>query len=193
MRRPRLLITGLLLSFIVGCAGGGQTTVSYNSDKNITTYKTRSYTVSSISADNFASSKSVTVRAVAKCRGPDCTPETTQLVFSASGNQELSLSGIGGELVADDSQVVSWNSAEAGIQTQETGSGFGNETNISVIGKFAAVDLQLPQLRQLATASSVEGAIGGISLDFGTGVQSGFQSMLQKVIEAEKDSSGASQ
>lgn len=176
MHVPRLAI---LLSFsllIVGCGGGQQATVSYNSSSNRTTYQTRSYTVSSISGANFASSKSITMRAVARCQGTNCTPNQVQLVFSASGNQQLSLSGVDGQLVANGTRIT-WSSAEA-----SKGLGPVSEDRaLNVIGTFASVDLELKQLRTLATATSIKGSIGGQSLNISSGVQSGLQELLRKI------------
>jgi hypothetical protein len=50
-----------------------------------------------------------------------------------------------------------------------------------VVGNFATVNVSLSQLEQIATASSVEGTIGGTSLNISSGIQSGFQNLLQKI------------
>lgn len=55
-----------------------------------------------------------------------------------------------------------------------------NEVN-EVTGQFATIELTLNQVEQIATASSIKGSIGGVSLNFGSSVQSGFQKLLQKV------------
>lgn len=173
---PRLLSFLLGLLVLGGCAGGQNTTVSYDSDADRTTYETRTYTVSSISGSNYASSKSITVRAIADCQGADCTPEEASLVFTAGGNEQLSLSGVNGRIVADDTEIE-WSNADANAD-------FVHRTDdriLQVVGEFATVALSLDQLRQIATASSVDGSIGGQPLNLDSGMQSGLQNLLQKV------------
>jgi len=179
MRVVSTLSLPFLLAFVIGC-GGGHATVSYDSSSNRTAYGTRSYTVSTISGTNFASSKEITMRAFARCQGARCTPNQVQLIFSAAGNQELSLSGVNGELMADGSSIT-WTSAEAS-------SGLGSIAENQVLrvsGKFAVVHLQLDQLDTLATAGTVEGSIGGQALDIGSGVQAGLQDLLRKIPQGQ--------
>lgn len=176
MDLPRQLSFLLGLLVLGGCAGGQNTTVSYNPDANRTTYETRSYTVSSISGANYASSKSITVRAIARCQGSNCAPEQVQLVFSASGNQQLSLSGIDGQIVANGNQI-NWTNAEANTGLDPVT----EDQVVRITGKFAVVNLPLSQLETIATAPSVEGSIGGQSLDINSGVQAGFQDLLRKI------------
>jgi hypothetical protein len=166
----------LALFFVAGCRGSQDVTVSYNSEKNTTTYKTGPYTVSRTSSENYGGSKSIDLRAVARCQGSNCSPSTVQLVFSASGGEELALSGAGGKITADGS-TVSWTSAEAG----KAFSTMSRDQVNRVIGQFAAVELTLNQVEQIATASSIRGSIGGMSLNLRSGVQSGFQKLLQKI------------
>jgi hypothetical protein len=87
--------------------------VSYNSEQNTTTYETRTYTVSGASSENYGRSKSIDLRAVACCQGPNCSPGIVQLVFSVSGGEELAISGAGGTITADGS-TINWTIAEAG-------------------------------------------------------------------------------
>jgi len=174
----RYLFLVLLAAVLLpGCKSTSETTVSYDADANRTTYETRSYTVSSISGGNFASSKTIDMRAVARCRGRDCTTQSAQLIFTASGNQELSLSGVNGQIVADGSRVIAWTSEEAGEGYTRDAS----DEVVSVIGRFAAIDAKSKQLSRIASASSVEGTIGGQTFRLGSGVQSGLQSLLQRM------------
>ena len=166
----------LALFFVAGCRGSQDVTVSYNSEENTTTYETSTYTVSRTSSGNYGGSKSIDLRVVARCQGSNCSPDTAQLVFSASGGEELALSGAAGKITADGS-TVSWTSAEAG----KTFSTMSRDEVNRVVGQFAAVKLTLNQVEQIATASSIRGSIGGMSLNFGTGVQSGFQKLLQRI------------
>ena len=116
------------------------------------------------------------MRALARCQGTKCTPNRVQLIFSAGGNQQLSLSGVDGEIVADGNQI-SWSSAEAS-------NSFGNVADnqvLKITGKFAVIGMQLNQLQTIATAESVTGSIGGQPLDISSGVQAGFQELLRKI------------
>lgn len=167
-----LLLAGSLLA---GCGSPGAT-VTYAPSSDQTTYRTRSYTVSQISGANFASAKSINLRAIGRCQGQNCTPESVQLVFSASGNSSLSLTGLDGEITADGTQI-DWSSAEAG----QSHTASDDDQMVNVVGTFATVELSLAQLEEIATASTVQGSIGGTSLDLSSGIQSGFRSLLQKI------------
>jgi len=99
-----------------------------------------------------------------------------QFVFSATGNQRLQLSGLDGQIVADGTRITwSTNDAAEGYQNPS------EEQAINVVGRFAAVDVSLDQLSQIATASSVDGSIGGQSLRLGSGIQTSFRTLLQKI------------
>lgn len=179
----------LALLLIAGCRGSQDVAVSYDSDENTTTYETSPYTVSRASGGNYGESKSIDMQAVARCQGSDCSPSTVQLTFTATGSEKLALSGVGGEITADGT-TVDWTSAEAGKAFSNVQR---DEIN-RVIGQFATVELTLDQLEQVATASSVEGSIGGMSLSFSSGVQSGLQNLLQEIRQGEEtqqSSSGA--
>ena len=168
-----LLLIALL---IAGCGGGQAAFQDYDADSGQTTYRTRAYTVSTLSGANIGSSKSISLRARGQCTGRGCTPSTLQLIFSASGNQELQMSGLDGRIVADDARIT-WSSREA-AQGQ---AGLTNDRVITAIGQFAAIDVSLQQAEQVAAAGSVEGVIGGRSLRIGEGVQTGLQTLLRKI------------
>lgn len=163
--------------FAVGCAGGPEVTVSYDAERNRTIYETRSFTISRGSGNSYGSSKTIDMEAVAYCRGPDCSPGTVELVFSASGGEALSLSGTGGEIEAD-GVVVTWTSAEASKGVSESRS---NTEMYRAVGEFAVVPISLDQLREITSASSVKGTIGGMRLQFRSGVRSGLQALLRKI------------
>lgn len=178
MKNASLSVSVLLVClFAVGCAGGPKATVSYDAEQNRTTYETRSYTVATGGSNSYGSSKSIDMQVVARCEGTDCSPDSANLVFSASGSETLSLSGVDGKIEAEDVSV-SWTSAEVSR-------GFSNRVSnnemIEVVGRFAVVTLSLDQLRQVASASPVKGTIGGMRLRFGSGVKSGMQALLRKI------------
>jgi len=168
---------------LAGCSGGQKALKSYDAQSGQTTYETQSYTVSTLSGASIASSKSISMRAVGQCTGRGCTPNIVSLVFSTSAQQQLQVSGLGGQISADDARIT-WSSTDA----TEGYKNVKDEDMMNVIGRFASVDLTLNQLAQIANASSVQGNIGGQSLNLGSGVQAGLASLLQK-IEGESSKS----
>lgn len=177
-RRTPLPLSSVLFALLVagGCAGGQEVTVSYNSESNRTTYKTTDYTVSSVSGSDYGSSKSIAMQAIARCQGVNCTPNRAQLVFTSEGSQRLSLSDVSGEITSDGTEIT-WSNAEANPDFAN----LSDDTIIEVTGKFAVVDLKTYQLRQIATASSLSGSIGGQPLSLGPNVQAGLRKLLEKV------------
>ena len=165
-----------MLLLFCGCGSTQQVDVSYDADANKTSYQTRSYTVSSFSGASLGSSKSISLRAIAQCLGKECTPERIQLVFSAGGSQELSLSGLDGEIVAGN-QRITWSGKEASTG----GVPSANNRVINVVGRFAVVDITLDEAEAIYSASNLQGSIGGTNLDLGTGVKSGIHNLLQNM------------
>jgi len=164
------------LLLISGCSTGPTVSRDYDSETGKTIYQTRSYTVSTLSGSNIGSSKSISMQAIGQCLGQGCQPNMVQFVFSATGNQRLQLSGLDGQIVADGTRITwSTNDAAEGYQNPS------EEQAINVVGRFAAVDVSLDQLSQIATASSVDGSIGGQSLRLGSGIQTSFRTLLQKI------------
>lgn len=155
-------------------------TVSYDSESNQTAYRTAEYIVSEVSGSNYGSTVSITLQAIARCRGANCTPNKAQLVFTSEGSGRLSLSGVSGEIVGDGARV-SWNNAEANPDFANLAA----DAIVDVTGQFAVVDLPMHRLRQIATASSLTGSIGGRPLTLGPDVRSGLQKLLKKAKQAE--------
>ncbi|MCS4032998.1 hypothetical protein GGQ02_001381 [Salinibacter ruber] len=176
---PLLLLFSV--SFLFGCSASNKATISYDSEEDQTTIETRSYKVSTISGSNYGSQSTIDVRAVARCQGQGCTPGKAKLIFIAPTDRELSFSGIGGEIVADGSQVTRWTTQEAGGTGIDTGSLAGGETGITAYGEFAAITLQTNQLNQIAQASDVKGTLGGKPLRFGGGIKEGLKKLVQKM------------
>ena len=174
--KPSLLPVLLVLLFASGCAGGQQVTTSYDATANRTTYETTRYTVSTVSGSDYGSSKNISMRAVARCKGENCTPDGAQLVFTYQGDQALSLSGVSGEIFADGTKIT-WSSAEANSDFANLPDG----STVRVTGQFAAIDLPLGQLRQIATATTLRGSIGGQTLTLRSSLQSGLQKLLAKM------------
>ena len=179
IRLSLLLLVPALLT--VGCSASNEATVSYDSAEDRMTIETRSYKVSTISGSSYGSQSTIDVRAVAQCQGQGCSPRRAKLIFIAPTDRDLSFSGIGGEIVADGSQVTRWTTREAGRSDIDAGSLAGGETCITAYGEFAAIILQTDQLKQIAQASNVEGTIGGRPLRFGGGVKEGLKNLAQKM------------
>ena len=175
------------IALLVGCAGGQEVTLSYDSESNRSKYETDSYTVSSVSGSGYASSQSISMRVVARCEGKNCRPDTAELVFGIDGSDRLLLSGVSGEIIADDAQIQ-WSDVEANR-------GFAGTTQqddpVRVLGEFATVDVNIDQLQKIATATSLKGSVGGKTLSLGSDVQSGIQTLLQKMRRGTSGSSSS--
>ena len=175
------------IALLVGCAGSQEVTLSYDSESNRSKYETDHYTVSSVSGSGYASSQSISMRVVARCEGKNCRPDTAELVFSIDGSGRLSLSGVSGEIIADDAQIR-WSDVEANR-------GFAGTTQqddpVRVLGEFATVDVNIDQLQKMATATSLKGSVGGKTLNLGSDVQSGIQTLLQKMRRGTSGSSSS--
>lgn len=164
--------------FLLGCAETKEVTVTYDPEQNRTTYETKSYSVSRAklgSGLTSSNTRTLTVQAFAQCQGSGCTPQTVRLAFSTKGNGRLAVTGAGGELVAD-SHRISWSSKEAGGRPSRGGGRL-----YEVRGVFATVDLRLSEFQQIATASMIDGSVGGKPLSFDTDVQSGFRTLLNEI------------
>jgi hypothetical protein len=165
---------------LAGCGAGQVATVSYDSGSDQSTYETRRYTVSTLSGGNYGSRQSIRMRVLAQCEGKNCTPDTAQLVFSADASEKLSLSGVNGRISADETEIR-WSNAEA----NRGFAGRNRNDIIQVLGEFATVDIDVDQLRAMASATSLEGSIGGQSLNLDADVQSGLQTLLRKMRQAQ--------
>ena len=171
----------LLLCAVVlaGCGGGQVATVSYDSESNQSTYETKRYTVSTMSDGNYGSRQSIRMRVVAQCEGQNCTPNTAQLVFRADASKQLFLSGVNGRISADGTEIR-WSNAEA----NRSFAGRNRNELVKVLGEFATVDIGFGQLEAMASTASLEGTIGGQSLNLDADVQSGIQTLLRKMRQA---------
>jgi len=177
-----LISIGVLAASLSGCQAPEKVKVSHDGDSGITTYETNPLQVSrggNSTALGGADAKSISLKAVATCRGKGCLPDTIQLVFLASGSSPLSLSSVGGEITTD-RMSITWTSSEAGLDPVSPGQG----KMYSVRGPFAAIDVDPIRLRQVAKASSVGGSIGGIDIKIGPQVQSLLEDFLARVRSA---------
>jgi hypothetical protein len=78
--------------------------------------------------------------------------------------------------VADDARIT-WSSREAARGQ----AGVMNGRVINAVGRFAAIDISIREIKQVAQASSVDGVIGGRSLRIGEGVQTGLLTLIRKI------------
>lgn len=176
--RTSLFTVFSLVLLIIGCGETSEVAVTYDSGQNRTTYETKSYSVSRAKLGaglTSSNTRTVTLQAFAQCQGSGCTPQTVRLAFSTKGNGRLAVTGAGGELVADDHRI-SWSSEEAGGRPSRGGGRL-----YEVRGVFATVDLSLSEFEQIATASKIDGSVGGKPLSLDTDVQSGFRKLLQEI------------
>jgi len=178
----RLLFSLFVIAFLAGCGGGQVATVSYDSEANRSLYETKRYDVSTISGSGYGSTGTVRMRVVGQCTGINCTPNVAQLVFGIDGSERLSLSDVSGRIIADET-VVRWSSTEANRGFAGTREG----EVVEVLGEFATVEVDLNQLQAMATATSLEGSLGGQSLDLDADVQSGLRTLLQKMRQNRPD------
>lgn len=176
--RTSILVFFCLSLFLIGCGETKEVRVTYNSEQDRTTYETKSYSVSQAklgSGLTNSNTRTLTVQAFAQCQGAGCTPQTVRLAFSTKGNGRLAVTGAGGELVADNRQI-SWSSEEAGGRPSRGGGRL-----YEVRGVFATVDLRLAEFQRIATASTIDGSVGGKPLSFDTDVQSGLRKLLKEI------------
>ncbi|MCS3649195.1 hypothetical protein [Salinibacter ruber] len=180
--KSRLLLSLLVIAFLTGCSGGQVATVSYDSGSNRSVYETKRYEVSSLSGSGYGSTGAMRMRVVAQCTGVSCTPNVAQLVFGIDGSERLSLSDVSGRIIADET-VVRWSSTEANRGFAGTREG----EVVEVLGEFATVEIDVDQLQAMATATSLEGSLGGQSLNLDADVQFGLQTLLQKMRQSRSD------
>lgn len=182
----RLLFSLLVIAFLAGCSGGQVATVSYDSEPNRSIYETKRYIVSTLSGGNYGSRQSIRMRVLAQCEGKNCTPDTAQLVFSADASEQLSLSGVNGRISADGTEIR-WSNAEA----NRGFAGRNRNEVVKVLGEFATVDVGFDQMEAMASGASLEGTIGGQSLNLDADVRAGLQTLLRKMQQGRPGSNSS--
>jgi hypothetical protein len=157
MSLPRPVLASILaLALCVGCAGQ-RPIATYKADSNTTVYRSRLITVAQrLSEQGYGNSSSLTMQALARCQGRNCTPDLVRLMFSTSGNTGVVFENRTIHLSAD-GQSYTWEDQmplrQRGVQEQAT------------TGQIAGVRLRLPGLERLVNATSVTGYVGGRSIE----------------------------
>jgi hypothetical protein len=157
MSRPRSLLTSILaLALCVGCAGQ-RPIATYKAASSTTVYRSRLITVAQrLSEQGYGNASSLTMQALARCRGRNCTPDLVRLMFSTSGNTGVVFEDRTIHLSAD-GQSYTWEDQmplrRRGVQERAT------------TGQIAGVRLRLSGLERLAGATSVTGRVGGRSVE----------------------------
>jgi hypothetical protein len=108
------------------------------------------------------------MRTLVRCEKENCTPDTAQLVVSADASEQLFLPDVHGR-ISEGEPDIRWSNAEANRRF----AGRTRDELVKVLGEFATVDVGFDQLKALASAASLEGAIGDQSLNLDADVQSG--------------------
>lgn len=148
-----LLLVGLLG---IGCASQSRV-VTYNASDESMEYETSEMTIVRQIGSGYGSGSSITMRAFARCRGENCTPERVRLMFSVSGDEGVNFEDRSVSIVAD-GERYDWQDPVR-QRREET------LTQSTVAGQITGVRLRFPQLEQITNATSVEGRIGGRSFE----------------------------
>lgn len=149
----------LTLTLAGGCTGQ-RSIATYHVPENRMIYKTSEITVIRQLADGYASSSSLKMQGVARCRGKHCTPDIIRLMFSVSGNT----GGVSFQdrtvRISADGKAYEWEDSMPIQEENVLG-------RASVAGQITGVRLRPSGLEQIATATSVTGSVGGRSFEVG--------------------------
>lgn len=171
-------IASLLLTLVLvwGCAGSGGLTKSYDESADETIYRSGTISMGQISSGGYGSNTSLRMRAVSQCSGEDCVPESVTLNFSAEGG--TSDAGLSGQRLlsvsADGEEYEFEDDRQSGVVNQSTVQ--------NMEGYLLTVTVPMSDLEQIATATSLDGTLGGISVNL-----SRAQSDLQEYLSAVKN------
>lgn len=145
-----------LLVLLIGCSAGGEEIAQYNGSSGRTLYQTGTITVAQQATQSFASSTSITMRAVASCDGKSCTPKRASLIFSVEGTSELTLSN----------RTLSINSDGEKRTWENQSSGYRRNSQIGrTEGRLAKIVMPISELSEMASAQSLTGTLGEKSLN----------------------------
>ncbi len=150
----RLLTPGLIalaLSVLTGCASSEPVVARYDSSENVTTYETQPIDAGiNISTGAIGGGRGINFRVRARCPGEDCTPKRAMLSFVLTG-------GSSPVYMADRSVVITAG-GESYRWIQQRRRKIGRAA--PVVGKIAAVPLNLKALEAIAEAETVTGSLG---------------------------------
>lgn len=157
----RLLQNGSSLLFFlllcIGCGGGTQV-ATFNAAEGRMEYETDEITViRQVYSKGLGSGSSITLQGRARCQGRNCTPDVATLMFSVSGNADVSFQDRTVQITAD-GERYEWKDHMKLRQEEAL------EQSV-VAGRIAGVRVRLSQLEQIVNASSVTGSIGNRSFE----------------------------
>ncbi|MEF8938558.1 MAG: hypothetical protein V5A22_01840 [Salinivenus sp.] len=157
MSHPRsILLWVAALALCVGCAGQ-RPIARYKASTNTTDYRSRLITVAQrLSEQGYGNSSSITMQALARCPGQNCTPDVVRLMFSTAGNTGVIFEDRTIRLSAD-GKSYTWRDQiplrRRGVREQTTS------------GQIAGVRLRLSGLERIVNATSVTGRVGGRAIE----------------------------
>lgn len=168
------LVVGLVAVIMVGCSSGGKEIARYDSNRDRMIYQTGTITVAQGATRSFASATSVTLQALAHCKGKACTPDKASLIFSVEGTSDLTLSDRT-LTIRSDGQEWTWENKSTGYRR--------NSQIGRTEGRLAKVTMPVSDLGQMVNGSSITGSLGDKSLnlrgarsalrDFATAIRQG--------------------
>lgn len=154
-RFHHIFLLPLTFALAFGCASSGGATKTYNESDNKTTYRSGTIGVGRVSSGGYGGNTSLTVRAVSECSGRSCTPNAVRLTFTVDGEtSDVGLSGRRTFSVSTDESEYEYEQVtmyDGRIQKSE--------------GRLLTVEVPISDLEQIATATSINGTIGGLSLN----------------------------
>lgn len=180
-------ITSLLITcaLLFGCVGSGGLTKSYDESAGETVYRSGTISMGQLSSGGYGTNTALRMRAVSQCSGKDCTPDSVTLNFSAEGG--TSDAGLSGERIlsvsADEEKYEFVDDRRLGTVNQSAVQ--------NMEGYLLTVTIPISDLEQIATATSLDGTLRGISVNMRR-AQPDLQEFLSAVQNPEAVAEGSS-
>ena len=176
--QPALRVALLLAAsaLVFGCGSSGPTS-SYDASDNQTLYRTGKITVAQLSSSGYGSGSTIAMQVISQCSGPNCTPESVDLLFSVEGNSETGLTTRTLSITADGESYRF--DEQRSPRTRAGDIERSQNTTVRVSG------VPLSDVKTVAMAQSVEGNLGGVALDLESS-----QSDLQELVSMMEGTGG---
>ena len=165
------IVAPLILGFLL--AGCGSTSpsvrVAYDVSENRTTYRASSIPipVETQGVGYGSQFRKLQMRLQAQCRDRNCKPQTALMVLSVSGGAELYLGDRTLVFNADDERIQ-WEDPRPDRDTRTE----------RVVGVVARINVDMSQLKAIATAERVTGELGSVRLDIARRTQERIRAFL---------------
>lgn len=143
----------VLFSFLVGCASRPPATTDYDPSENVTTYESRSISLSGlqIGSSSLSSGTEVSIQALGQCKGADCRPDEVALIFRASGSNDLRIDNPSVELTAGKLTVKSTSpDRDKNLRFREID---------KISGEVTRIGLSFEEFRHFAEAEELSGSL----------------------------------